>query len=152
MAANGRRYGGSGSITGAATKTILSVVGTSAIRPFLTDLIISSNATPADNSSEWQVVRCTAAGTSTAVTPVAFDTGDPAATGVWGKNHSVEPTYSPTVPLLDIAHNQRATFRWVAAPGEEIICPATAANGFGIQCQGVGGSGVTEICGIVCGE
>ena len=152
MAANGRRYGFSGSITGAATKTIVGVTATAAIRPFLTDLMISSNATPADNSSEWQVLRFTAAGTSTAVTPVAFDSADPASVGIGGKNHSAEPTYSPAVALLDIAHNQRATFRWVAAPGEEIIAPATAANGFGVQCQGVGGSGVTELCSVVFGE
>lgn len=119
MAANGRRYGFSGTITGAASKTIVGVAGTSAVRPYLTDLMISSNATPADNSSEWQLLRFTAAGTSTAVTPEKYDTGDPAATGVCGKNHTVEPTYG-TVPMLDIAHNQRATFRWVAAPGEEI--------------------------------
>ena len=152
MAANGRKYGFSGSITGAATKTVVGMTATSAVRPFLTDIMISSNATPADNSSEWQVLRFTAAGTSTSVTPTAFDSGDPAATTVCGKNHSVEPTYSPAVPLLDIAHNQRATFRWVAAPGEEIIAPATAANGFGIQCQGVGGSGVAEIVSVVFGE
>ena len=151
MAANGRKYGFSGSITGAATKTIVGVTATSAVRPYLIDFMISSNATPADNSSEWWVLRFTAAGTSTAVTPGLFDSGDPAATGVCGKNHSAEPTYA-AVPLLDVAHNQRATFRWVAAPGEEIIAPATAANGFGIQCQGVGGSGVAELCSVVFGE
>jgi hypothetical protein len=151
MAANGRKYGFSGSITGAATKTIVGVTATAAVRPYLVDLMISSNATPADNSSEWWVLRFTAAGTSTAVTPSLFDSGDPAATSVCGKNHSAEPTYG-TVPLLDIAHNQRATFRWVAAPGEEIIAPATAANGFGVQAQAVGGSGVAEICSVVFGE
>jgi hypothetical protein len=138
MAANGRKYGFSGSITGAASKTIVGVTATSAVRPYLTDVMISSNATPADNSSEWQVLRYTAAGTSTAVTPTAYDSGDPACTSTAGKNHTVEPTYSPSVPLLDIAHNQRATFRWIAGPGEEIISPATAANGLGVQCQGIG--------------
>ena len=152
MAANGRRYGFSGSITGAATKTIWTVTATSAVRPYIFDIIISSNATPADNSSEWQALRSTAAGTSTAVTPVALDSGDPAATSIGGKNHSVEPTYSPAVSLLDIAHNQRATFRWVAAPGSELIAPATAANGIGLQCQGVGGSGVVEISSVLFGE
>ena len=140
-----RRYGFSGTITSAATKTIWSVVGTSAVRPAIYDVILSSNATPADNSSEWQLLRCTAAGTATAVTPTAVDSGDPAATGVCGKNHTVEPTYSPAVSLLDFAYNQRATFRWVAAPGSEISCPATAANGVGLQCQGVGGAGVAVI-------
>lgn len=140
----GRRYGFSGSITSAATKTIWGIAGTSAVRPEIYDLLISSNASPADNSSEWQALRFTAAGTSTAVTPEKLDTGDPAATGVCGKNHSVEPTYA-SVPLLDVALNQRATFRWVAAPGSELVSPATAANGIGFQCIAIAGSGVAII-------
>ena len=148
MAANGRKYGFSGSITAAATKTVVGMTATSAVRPALTDLILSSNASPADNSSQWWVLRFSAAGTSTAVTPAVFDSGDPAATTVCGKNHTVEPTYA-AVPLLDISHNQRATFRWIAAPGEEIISPATAANGIGVQCQGVGGSGFADNCSII---
>jgi len=151
MAANGRKYSSGGSITGAASKTIVGVTGGTTIRPYLIDLTISSNATPADNSSEWQLLRSTAAGTSTGVTPAPFDEADPVAISTSGKNHSVEPTYTG-VALLDIAHNQRATFRWVAAPGEEIIAAATAAHGFGVQCQGVGGSGVAELCSIVFGE
>lgn len=137
-----RRYGFSGSITSAATKTIWGVAGTAAVRPMIADILIGSNATPADNASQWQALRFTAAGTSTAVTPTAVDSGDPAATAVCGKNHSAEPTYSPAVSLLDISLNQRATFRWVAAPGYELKAPATAANGIGLQCQAVGGSGV----------
>ena len=147
----GRRYGFSGSITGAASKTVAGVAGTAAVRPQLYDLIVSSNATPADNSSEWQLLRFTAAGTSTSVTPEKVDSGDPAATAVCGKNHTVEPTYS-TVPLLDFAVNQRATFRWVAAPNSEIVAPATAANGFGLQCQGVGGSGVATLASLLFAE
>lgn len=148
MAANGRKYGFSGSITAAATKTIVAVLATTAVRPALTDLIQSSNASPADNSSQWWVLRASTAGTSTSVTPAAFDSGDPAATSVCGKNHSAEPTYG-AVPLLDYSHNQRATFRWIAAPGEEIISPATANNGIGVQCQGVGGSGFADNCSII---
>lgn len=144
----GRRYGFSGSITAAATKTVWGVAGTSAVRPHIYDILVGSNATPADNSSEWWLLRFTAAGTSTAVTPEKVDSGDPAATAPCGKNHSAEPTYG-TVPLLDIAVNQRATFRWVAAPGSEIVSPATAANGLGLQCQGVGGSGVTTISSVL---
>lgn len=135
MAANGRRYGFSGSINSAVTKTIWGVAATAAVRPAIFDILIGSNATPADNASEWQVLRFTAAGTSTAVVPTATDSGDPASTSICGKNHSAEPTYSPAVSLLDIPLNQRATFRWVAAPGSEFVAPATAASGFGLQCQ-----------------
>lgn len=147
----GRRYGFSGSITAAATKTVWGVAGTAAVRPQIYDIIVGSNATPADNSSEWWLLRFTAAGTSTSVTPEKVDSGDPAATAPCGKNHSAEPTYG-SVPLLDIAVNQRATFRWVAAPGSEIVSPATAANGMGLQCQGVGGSGVATISSVLFAE
>lgn len=147
-----RHYGFSGSITGATAKTAISVTATSAVRPMLKRVIVSSNATPAaTNSSEWQVLRFTAAGTSTAVTPVTFDSGNPAATSVCGKNHSAEPTYAG-VSLLDIAHNQLATVQWRAAPDEEIVAPATAANGMGVQCQGISGSGVAEIVSVVFAE
>lgn len=151
MSANGRKYGFSGSITGASTKTVVIITTGNTVRPFLTDIMISSNATPADNSSEWQVLSATAAGSSTAVTPRQLDEADPAAISLCGKNNSGEPTYTG-VSILDIAHNQRATFRWIAAPGEEIISAATASHGFGVQCQGVGGSGVAEICSVVFGE
>jgi hypothetical protein len=151
MAANGRKYSSGGSITGAATKTIVGVTGGTTIRPYLMDLMISSNATPADNSSEWQLLKSTAAGTSTAVTPKPLDDADPVAISTSGKNHSAEPTYTG-VAMLDVAHNQRATFRWIAAPGEEIIVAATSTNGVGLQCQGVGGAGVAEIASIVFGE
>lgn len=146
-----RKYGFSGSITGAASKTIWSVTATAAVRPAIKEVMISSNATPsANNSSEWQVLRYTAAGTSTAVVPEQGDTADPAATSVCGKNHTVEPTYPTTISYIpDFAHNQLATVRWVAADGEEPIAPATAAHGFGMQCQGVGGVGVLEIGSVV---
>src|SRR5579883_1595852 len=129
-----RRYSINGSITAAASKTILGVTATAAVRPTIYDVMLSSNATPADNSSEWQLLRYTAAGTSTAVTPTALDSGDPASTSTAGKAHSAEPTYTAGSVLLDIALNQRATVRWVAAPGSEIASPATASNGLGLQC------------------
>jgi len=138
-----RRYGANGSITAAATKTVLCLSGSSAVRPALYDLLISSNATPADNSSQWWLLRFgTANGTGTAVTPELIDNADPAAASTVKKNLTVEPTTYGTVPILDISVNQRATFRWVAAPGSEIVSAASATAGIGLQCQGVGGSGV----------
>ncbi len=44
----------------------------------------------------------------------------------------MEPTYTG-IALLSIPLNQRATFRWVANPGSELVIPATANNGFGIE-------------------
>jgi hypothetical protein len=108
----------------------------------IADIIISSVATVADNAGEYFLQRYTAAGTSTSVTPQALDSGDPAATATAGVNHSAEPTYTSNAVLLRLATNQRATFRWVAAPGYELKLPATAANGVGLLANAIAGSAI----------
>lgn len=130
----GRRYSIAGTRAVASpTKTLLGLTSTVAIRPRIADVILGSTATPADNALEFILQRFTAAGTSTAITPQAIDPADPAATATAGQNHTVEPTYTAGAVLLDIAQNQRSTQRWVAAPGYELVLPATASNGAGLQ-------------------
>ena len=97
------------------------------------DFIFGSEASPADNAFLYIAQRCTALGTSTAVTPSPLDPADAATESDAGENHTIEPTYTANLVLLSIALNQRATFRWVAAPGGELVTPATASNGLGIQ-------------------
>lgn len=97
------------------------------------DIMFGSEATPADAALLWAARRYTAAGTSTAYTPVALDPADPAFLGQAGDNHTIEPTYTAGATLLNIPLNQRATFRWVAAPGGELVYPATTANGVGFD-------------------
>ena len=97
------------------------------------DLIFGSEATPADNAFQYIVQRCTAAGTSSAVTPSPLDPADAATEADSGENHTIEPTYTAGLVLLAVGLNQRATFRWVASPGCELVYPATASNGIGIQ-------------------
>jgi hypothetical protein len=92
----------------------------------LYDLMFGSEATPADNAFLWTVDRgTTALGTSTAVTPSPLDPADAASISDAGENHTVNPTLG--VNLLAIPLNQRATFRWVAFPGSELVLAATAA-------------------------
>lgn len=95
------------------------------------DIMFGSEATPADNVFLWQVHRCSDAGTSTGVTPLPLDPADAATEADAGENHTVEGTVA-TGSLLSIPLNQRATYRWVAAPGSELVYPATASNGFRI--------------------
>jgi hypothetical protein len=97
------------------------------------DLIFGSEASPADNPFLWQVQRCTTAGTGTAFTPVAIDPGDAATEADAAENHTITPTLTAAAILLSIGLNQRATFRWVAAPGGELVYPATASNGLAIE-------------------
>lgn len=95
----------------------------------------SAEAAPADGNSLWQIQRCTTAGTAgSAVTPTSTDPGDTvAATTVCGQAHSADPTLTAGQILASIGLNQRATFRWVPAPGKELLVPATASNGLAFR-------------------
>lgn len=113
--------------------TVGAVSTTQARRGRIYDLVFGSEATPADAALAWTVQRYTAKGTGTAVTPSALDPADAAFLGEATENSTIEPTYTANLVMLSVSLNQRATFRWVAAPGGELVYPATTANGFGIQ-------------------
>jgi hypothetical protein len=120
----------------ASTTASLGTIGADATRPRRGkwyDIVFGSEASPADNAFLYLVQRCTALGTSTAVTPQPLDPADAATESDAGENHTIEPTYTANAVLLSIGLNQRATFRWVAAPGGELVYPATASNGLGVQ-------------------
>lgn len=99
----------------------------------LYDLTFGSEATPAANAFLWRLRRCTAAGTSTAVVPVPLDVADALTETDAGENHTVEPTYVSASELLVVPLHQTATFRWQVIPGREIVWPATAAAGVGLE-------------------
>ncbi len=140
----GRRYVSDGSQNAASSTTILGVTSAATIRPKLYELIFGSGATPADQAFNLKLGRYTAAGTATAVTPVAIDPGDPNALASAGENHTVEPTYTSAADMLSVSINQQATFRWVVPPEDGIVMPATAANGLGLYFAIV--SGGTALC------
>jgi hypothetical protein len=121
--------------TGHATLPVGSVTahGTRPRRGKIYDLIFGSEASPADNPFLWQVQRHTGAGTSTPVTAQPLDPGDAATELLAGEAHTVDVTATATAFLLSVALNQRATFRWVAAPGGELVYPATASNGLHVR-------------------
>ena len=96
------------------------------------DFMFGSEATPANNAFLWRIQRTTTAGTSTAVTPQPLDSADPASVTVAGSNTTVNPSLTASAFLLDIPLNQQASFRWVAAPGSELVIPATASNGVAV--------------------
>ncbi len=123
-------------------QTILGIVSTAAVRPRLLAATYSNvGLVTTDSNFQVQIKRFTAAGTSTAVTPASVDSGDPAATFTAGSNHSAEPTYTANTTLQDMGINPRNTFRWVAYdPRDEIILPATAANGIGFFLAALGGA------------
>jgi hypothetical protein len=96
------------------------------------DTVFGSEAAAADNPFLYVLQRCTAPGTSTAVTPQNLDPADATTECDAGENHTVEPTYTAGAILLEIPLNQRSTFRWLATEGGRLVSPATASNGVGI--------------------
>ncbi len=98
----------------------------------LYDLIVGSEATPADNEFKWTVQRATTAPTGSAVTAEPLDPADAAALSDVVEGITANGSLTAGAIPLSFALNQRATFRWVAAPGGEIVVPATANNGLHI--------------------
>lgn len=143
------KYAIDGQDTNTASTTILGVNAdaTTARRQKVYYVECGSDATPADNAAEYVLQRYTAAGTSTPVTPQALDPADAAALADAGEAHTGEPTYTANAILLAWMQNQRATYQWFAPPGGELVIPATASNGLGVQVITVAGSAVnTGVC------
>lgn len=141
------RYSTRGSMALIAADTVQSLIASTAIRPRVYDIILSSSSTPNSYSAEFYLQRFSADGTGTAVTPQPLDFADPAAVSTSKNTYTVEPTYTANEVLLQLAHNQQATVRWVAAPGSELIIPALAGDGVGLLCNAVS-TQFTEVCTI----
>ena len=129
-----RRYesngGMGGGVMSSSAKGVVSLISTTAIRPYLYDFTFGTIGTPSDSVITLTVSRATTmtAGTSsTAVTPSPLDSTDAASTSTSGAAWTTQPTVGVT--LFSVGLNVRATYRWVAAPGGELICPATANAG-----------------------
>lgn len=126
------------SVASGTDKTLINLFNTPATptkRGQIYDLIVGSVATPADQAADFYLGRTTAVGTEgSGLVPNNLDPGGPAGDydsglGVFG----AEPTYTAAKQLLGFQLNQRATFRWVAAPGSELRMAATQNNGAGLK-------------------
>lgn len=127
----------------------LSIQSTTGDRPELYDLVFSQGSAPADTVIKWLVRRFdTADGTFDAVTPSPLDPAAPVSALTVGENHTVEPTDAAVVPLMDFDLNQRATFRWVAAPGSEFKFSAIATEGLYVTPLSPAGGGYLGICSV----
>lgn len=97
------------------------------------DISFGCNAAPADNTFLHVLQRVSASGglAGAALTPNSLDPADTlASTIVVTATVTVDATITASAFLYSIPLNQRATFRWVAAPYGELIIPATANVGF----------------------
>ncbi len=97
------------------------------------DVVVGSEASPADNVFLWEILRKTGAatgGTAPTITPLDFSDAD-ASEAV--ANQAPTADGAGTAVLFSIPLNQRATFRWVAAPGGELVSSNAASNGIGMD-------------------
>lgn len=89
------------------------------------------NSTDCEILYDWS--RCTVSGTGVASTPVALNPADVVTRAQCKINLTAEGTATANSSLLFLCLNQRASQRWIAAPGSELVWPAT--NGNGIQAR-----------------
>lgn len=128
------RFSGYGSAAVGTDKTVIALLSSTSVRPCLYEFDLGSSSSPADIATLFQIMRLTAVGTEgSGFTPVPKDSADAAAQADYAVAHSVEPTYTANSQLWGTALNQRATFRWVANPGGELVAPASANNGIGLK-------------------
>lgn len=123
-----------GSVMAATAKTVISNISATSIRPYLYDWTFGTTGTPSDSVMTVTVTRATTmtAGTSsTTVVANPLDSIDAAATSTSAGAWTTEPTIG--VILFQVGLNVRATYRWVAAPGGELVSPATAAAGLALR-------------------
>ena len=132
-----RRYADTGSMGSAAmtssAKTLVAVFATAAIKPYIYDWTLGTIGTPSDSVMTITIVR---ASTSTATygtagTPNPLDFQDPAATATILQAQTTESTAGVT--LFQVGLNVRATYRWVAAPGGELVTAAGTGNNTGLS-------------------
>jgi len=110
--------------------------GATAHRGKVYEFMVGVNGSPpADNELEVDTARMTVDGTGTAFTPNPLDPADAACLASGKVGYSVEPTVTASSFLVYFAMNQRATVRWLAAPGSELIWPATTANGIVLRAK-----------------
>jgi len=139
----------SAGVASGTTKALINVYSGAATptgRPMIYDLMVGSVATPADQAAAFSVCRTTGIGTPAGTyTPNNLDPAGPAGQCVAGVGaYSAEPTKTANKELLRWSLNQRATFRWVAQPGSELILPATQNNGACLQTVSSTGTQVYE--------
>lgn len=113
--------------------TLLALESAASVVGRIHQLVLGSDATPADIATDFKIIRHTVAGVGgTAVVEKPVDPQTPAASCNLRGGTMTEPTYEADF-LMVIHKNQRGTFTWIANPGRELRTAAGAANGIGVR-------------------
>lgn len=117
--------------------TVNSLSTTQARRGCVYDIMVGTDGTPADNAVVYDLSRLNGtAGTATSATPTALNPADAAYLGAAVVNTTIESAnITAASSVWSIGVNQRASYRWVAAPGSEFYYPATTLNGFVLRAK-----------------
>lgn len=126
---------------GSSSKTIHQLTAATATlrRAFIYEFDIGADGLPnsTDCAIVWDVSAQTSLGTGVTMTANALDQADAATGSVNTGNHTAEPTTTAQGQRWQLAANQRASYRWVVAPGGpgELVVPATNIAGLGIRAK-----------------
>ncbi len=107
------------------------LLGVATVRARIYDITFGQGGAPGDLTIRWQVMRAgTASATGTAAVENPLDPDAPAADILTEEEITASGTVQANSEVIDTDLNQRATYRWIAAPGGEIILPATATESY----------------------
>lgn len=133
-------------VTGATgTDAVGELISVVTVRPRIYDILFGHGAAPADTIIRWEALRQTTSATGAAAQENPLDPDAPASDALAEEEVTVGPTVTADSQLLDFDLNQRATFRWVAAPGGELLLPATAVNGIFVNASSATYTGIARI-------
>lgn len=116
------------------------------------DILVGTNGTPADNFMEFDCTRITLGSTPTGIVNTLISSIssalalDPADNGGFVNavtiNSTAEVGIAATNEVWYVGVNQRASYRWVAAPGSELVWPAvsSATTGGGLALRARSGA------------
>lgn len=134
--------------TGSSYKTATAIESIAGLRPSIYEFTLGADGAP--NSTDCTIVGLlqawtTSFGTNTSWTPYPLDPGYQNAKVSAGINFTGEPTYTSSAYVWGpMGINQRATYRWVAAPGGQLVMVGTATTGLGFQVKSTNYTGQTD--------
>jgi hypothetical protein len=108
--------------------------GSEVCRAWIYEIRLSSEVTPDDKTGIFEVVRFTG---TLAATDLAETRVDPAegVSNMSARGATITGfTRTPNTVLLSFPLHQRATFRWLAKPGGQIVVPRIIDNWVGVGC------------------
>jgi len=131
-----RKYAvSSTAITNTANATMQSVDATASTRVSLYELLLgcTANSTMTDDNATYRLTRSSGpAGGGNQITPMPLDGTTPASafgTAPGARNGTYTTKSVAVTPGLTFGLKRRATFRWIAAPGSEIMSTASTSSG-----------------------